>query len=102
MRACHLTITLRRPWRVMPGQYVYVTLPEAARHRLGRLQAYPYMVAWAESDEHGADKTLVLLVERRHGFSSNILASGRSLKAIVDGPYRVGRSLDRFDKVLLL
>ena len=102
VQACHLTIALRRPWKVMPGQYVYVTLPEATRHGLGRLQAHPYMIAWAESDEHGADKTVVLLVERRRGFSSDILASDRPLKAIVDGPYGGGQSLDRFDKVLFI
>ena len=91
------TITLRKPWKPRPGQYIYITLPGIARHRAGFVQAHPYMVAW----EEGSDITILL--QRCRGFSHTLFSSTvtKSL-LIVDGPYGQSHTFDDYDKVLCI
>ena len=98
--AVYLTVGLHRPWKVRPGQYVYVTLP--SRHR-GGIQAHPYLIAWSEEDDSRRSTSISLLVECRSGFSRRLLNTpDQPLSALVDGPYGATTDLDNFDKVVLI
>lgn len=95
-----ISVTLKRPWIALPGQYVYITMPGLARHRFTFLQSHPYAIAW---DNPGSVKgTIVLLVEQRRGFSTSLRPSKSTVSVIVDGPYGATRTLHEFDKVLFI
>jgi predicted ferric reductase len=96
--AIEVTITLRRPWDVNTGGYVYITVPSLARRHGGFLQAHPYIIAWAE----GADITL--LIQRQSGFSNDMFTSPAvsTSRVVVDGPYGHAQPLLRYDKVLFV
>lgn len=97
--ALYLTIGLHRPWKVKPGQYVYVTLP--SRHR-GGIQAHPYLIVWSEEDSSGRSTSISLLIECRSGFSRQLLHKEHPRSALLDGPYGATVDLDNFDKVVLI
>jgi hypothetical protein len=44
-------VKVRRPWSVLPGQYVYLTLPSLGMRGLSLLQAHLYMIFWDEKHE---------------------------------------------------
>ncbi|KAF2103247.1 hypothetical protein NA57DRAFT_72223 [Rhizodiscina lignyota] len=95
-----LKINLRRPWKIQPGQYVYLTIPAVGRLGAGYLQAHPYFVAWATE---GATNSITLLIESRRGFSRDLLLSRQTaLSALIEGPYGTGLQLDEYDTVLLM
>jgi predicted ferric reductase len=92
-----ITLKLKKPWKVRPGQYVYLTLPNISRHHGGFLQAHPYVIAWLE----GSD--ISLIVQRRSGFSDDIFrATHRHTSIIVDGPYGQPQQFMYYDKVLFI
>jgi predicted ferric reductase len=92
-----ITLKLKRPWKVRPGQYVYLTLPNISRHHGGFLQAHPYAIAWME----GSD--ISLIVQRQSGFSNDVFrATGRHTSVIVDGPYGQPQQFMCYDKVLFI
>lgn len=96
-QAMDITLTLRRPWQIKPGQYVYLTLPNISRHHGGFLQAHPYIVAWTE----GSD--ISLIVQRQSGFSNDIFAAThRKTSVLVDGPYGQTQQFTNYDKVLFI
>ncbi|KAF2194711.1 hypothetical protein K469DRAFT_706201 [Zopfia rhizophila CBS 207.26] len=97
-QAMTVNITLRRPWNISPGQYVYLTLPGITRHRAGFIQSHPYVIAWAD----GSDITL--LIQRCDGFSDTLFTTNlqKQPSVIVDGPYGQIQPLDAYDKVLFI
>jgi hypothetical protein len=113
-----LSITLKRPWKIVPGQYIYITIPGIGRHYAGFLQAHPYSIAWVSPHEAGSK--VVLLVQSCDGFSSTLFAKqGKGLTVVdgpngrkenceefgsvlVDGPYGGMQALVNFDKVLFI
>ena len=100
-QAVQLWIKLRRPWKIYPGQYVYVTAPHQGA--LGLLQAHPYVIAWVEDSIKPRERRIVLLVETRRGFSKDIRygqVEGESV--LLDGPYGRSGKIDGYDKVLFL
>ena len=96
-QAMDVTITLKRPWTVRPGQYIYLTLPGIGRHRAGFVQSHPYVIAWVD----GSDITL--LIQRNDGFSDSLFTSPNPRSSlVVDGPYGHNQPLDGYDKVLFV
>lgn len=89
-------VTLKRPWRIMPGQYIYISL----HRRAGLFESHPYMVAWIQEDP----TRLVLLSRRARGFSQRLDRVGGATSASINGPYggiNVHR-LGSYDKVLFV
>lgn len=127
-----VAIRLRRSFYVLPGQYIYVSVPHTRSFGLGYLEAHPFYIVWQpvliplsssdlrirNGEEHyngrsgrEADEaysgylkdTIVLYVEAANGFTRRILQSNvDGLSVLVDGPYGRQPSLDRFDKVLFM
>ncbi|KAF2257699.1 hypothetical protein CC78DRAFT_622409 [Lojkania enalia] len=96
-RSISATVSLKRPWKVSPGQYVYLTFPDIDRHRVGFFQAHPYAIAWVD----GSDITL--LIQQYDGFSNSLFHSLHCHSSvIVDGPYGHSQSLNEYDKVLFM
>lgn len=96
-QAVQVKILPKRPWKATPGQYVYLTLPKIAPHRLGFVQSHPYMIAWAD------ERSIVLLIERAGGLSDTIFTSPHLRSSvIIDGPYGHEVPLNGFDKVLFM
>lgn len=62
------------------------------------------MIAWAFHDEKDRLKSIVLIVQRRRGFTRKLGFTGTIMPAIVDGPYGGVdfKELARYDKVLLM
>lgn len=91
-------LKLKRPWNVIPGQYIYLTIPSVTRHGSGLVQAHPYYIAWIDPDK--VDDTITLLVQCRGGFSKDLRNCGLGASAIIDGPYGGAQQLDHFDNIL--
>ena len=92
-----VTITLKRPWKVAPGQYIYLTHPSISLHQASFLQAHPYIIAWEE------DTTITVLIQRDKGFTEALFTSpSLASSIIVDGPYGHSQPLDEYDKVLFI
>lgn len=98
-QATRATITLTRPWKVVAGQYIYLTLPTEARHRLGLFQSHPYLIAWVDESR----REITLLIQKSDGFSNAAFSVQKpESSALVDGPYGHSLSLDGYDKVLFV
>ncbi|KAJ5035240.1 hypothetical protein J3E72DRAFT_176970 [Bipolaris maydis] len=97
-------VDIRRPWHVTPGQFVYLSLPHSRSLGLGLLEFHPFMVAWAFHDEKDQLKSIVLIVQRRRGFTRKLGLTDAITPAIIDGPYGGidFKELARYDKVLLM
>lgn len=99
--AVRLDIEILKPWKVQPGQYVYVTIPQVDRRRLGFLQSHPYIISW--SADEGQKRYMTVIIEGADGFSQRLIESRRdNVRIILDGPYGQQTSLYAFDKVLFL
>lgn len=95
--ATEVTLTLKKPWNVRPGQYVYLTLPSLRRHHGGFVQAHPYVIAWHDESE------ITLLIQRHGGFSNDLFDTHTTPNSIiVDGPYGHDQPLLDYDKVLFI
>jgi predicted ferric reductase len=95
-------VKLKRPWKVKPCHFVYLSLPWLRSLGLGLFEAHPFMIAWSDENEGGT--TIVLLVKCHRGFTRKLRLAKGSSRALIDGPYGSNRlqSLSRYDKVLFL
>lgn len=103
-----LQLKLSRPWRFRPGQFLYFRSLTARDFAF--LQNHPFYICSWDSD---TIDTVSLLVERRHGFTANLLpksvlrSSGSSrsedstMKAIIEGPFGGELSLESYGTVIL-
>ncbi|KAF2849416.1 hypothetical protein T440DRAFT_508606 [Plenodomus tracheiphilus IPT5] len=97
-------LNVKRPWTVVPGQYVYISLPALRIFYLGFLESHPFMVAWPIYDDRGQLESIVLLVQTCRGFTRRLQMSKTTSSAFIDGPYGgvETESLGGYDKVLLM
>jgi predicted ferric reductase len=92
-------VKLPRPWKVKPGQYVYLTMMRPGFFSI--LQRHPFMVADKESEDHDFQ----LRIQPRAGFTNRLLArtlgGTTELRAFIEGPYGHGFDLRDFGTVVL-
>jgi predicted ferric reductase len=98
--AVHVHIRLARPWTWQAGQWVYLSIPGV--NRTSFVQSHPFFVSWWYRDAKGG-VTIVLIVERRKGFTKDLVSvDPRSeMRAIVEGPYGRELHLELYGTVLL-
>ncbi|KAF2278976.1 uncharacterized protein EI97DRAFT_224567 [Westerdykella ornata] len=105
-----LQVSLKRPWNVRPGQYVYLSLRQPAYFWSGIVESHPYMVAWASDSDDASSHVITLLVQCRRGFSRRLsltrmrASTPQHMSASIDGPYG-GAGLEKlqdYDKVLFM
>ena len=126
--AVRVSFTSPRPWRVQPGQYMYVSIPS-----VGLVTAHPFSVAWSDttsgrpmsSDLEFGDKpvsrpldlenpgkqTLCAVIRRRTGFTNALYEKAEkegalegattTLTAYIEGPYGNCRSMSSYGTVML-
>lgn len=99
VEAVIMQVAVRRPWKVLPGQYVYITIP--SWHR-GGVQSHPYMIAWSSEPDDKVSTDLLLFIDCRQGFSGTLKSAYCPPSVIVDGPYGTSPALDNYDKVLFI
>lgn len=100
--ALNLHITLPRPIKVDPGQYVNLWMPSVSFWSWA--QVHPYMVvSWEENPVDELD----VIVEARPGFSATLVrhaqtASPRSVvfPGLVIGPHGISKDLSRYKSIL--
>lgn len=101
--AVTINIKVKKNWRSLPGQYLYLTLPNQVGTALGCFQAHPYSIVWLDNPVSTGTQNIRLLIEVRRGFSNAIrVAKQAEQRAIVDGPYGISRDLTGYDKILFL
>jgi predicted ferric reductase len=93
-------VNLPRPWKVKPGQYVYLTMIRPGLFSI--LQRHPFMVANSESEGYDFQ----LRIQPRAGFTNRLLTrtlvGATQLSAFVEGPYGHGFDLRDFGTVVLI
>lgn len=101
-----IEISLSRPWKIRPGQYVHVTVLTWRSRSF--LQRHPLTVAWW--DYTGTKHKLFLVVTPEHGWTRNIFHDNKALKrqkVWLDGPFgrcydSGGTDIGKYDRVLFL
>ncbi|KAF7508851.1 hypothetical protein GJ744_008560 [Endocarpon pusillum] len=128
--ALRVSLDVVRPWKVRPGQHVYITIPS-----VGMWTSHPFSIAWNESGtpfsrglnlneksdsiimtqqdlQSTKSKTISVIIRRRTGFTDTLYtraekagafdgASKLTLKALVEGPYGSSRPMSSYGTVLL-
>lgn len=127
--ALRISFDVARPWKVRPGQHVYVTIPS-----VGMWTSHPFSIAWDESgtpfsrsidptekagglamtnqDLHATKSTTIsAIIRRRTGFTNTLYTRAEkagafdgaklTLKALVEGPYGSSRPMSSYGTVLL-
>jgi predicted ferric reductase len=93
-------VCIPRPWRVKPGQYVYLTTARSGFFSI--LQRHPFMVA--DSVLEGYD--FEMRVYPATGYTRRLLGTSlggiTQLSAFIEGPYGYGFDLRDFGTVVLL
>ncbi|KAJ8062059.1 hypothetical protein OCU04_009838 [Sclerotinia nivalis] len=96
--AIRLTVLLRRPMKINPGQYMYLFLSDMGVRR--RFQAHPFVIAWWD-DSLKATK-VSFLIEPSNGLTSKLIGRGSLRSVVMDGPYGKDLRLDNFETVILV
>ncbi|KAK4551297.1 hypothetical protein LTR86_011246 [Recurvomyces mirabilis] len=100
-----LELTLARPWKIRPGQFIYLTV--STLRWASFMQRHPLTIVWWDTlDEAAAEPYAVkiyLMVEPRLGWSRRIMSDpGRLNKQVVwlDGPFGRAHDLHEYSTVL--
>ncbi|TVY13064.1 Ferric/cupric reductase transmembrane component 7 [Lachnellula arida] len=96
--AMRITVRLRRPLAIQPGQYVYLFLTDMGLRR--RFQAHPYVITWW--DDSKAAMNLYFLVQPHNGISSELVARNSVGSVTIDGPYGKDLHLENYETVILI
>jgi predicted ferric reductase len=99
-----IQVDTKRPWSVVPGQFVYLSLPRLRSLGFGFLESHPFMIAWVVENDKGHATTIMVLAQCYKGFTRRLQIANINASALVDGPYG-GLEADCFthyDKVLLM
>jgi hypothetical protein len=99
-----LEINVKRPWKLLPGQYVHLCLPSSRLLGAGLLESHPFMIAWAAHDDRERLKTITILARSRTGFTRHLNVQNNMARAILDGPYGGNETgtLIKHDTILLI
>lgn len=97
----HVNIKVARPWKIIPGQYVYVWIPGLSFWSFA--QSHPFMITWWRNDLRGRAKTITLLVKLESGCTQNLLRHiDKSFWVGIDGPYGLSTGFGDYGSVLML
>ncbi|RDL41166.1 uncharacterized protein BP5553_01145 [Venustampulla echinocandica] len=96
--AIAMTVRLRRPLRIRPGQYLYLFLSDMGLRR--RIQAHPYVITWW--DDSFSAMNLSFLIQPHNGISSELAARNSIQSVIIDGPYGKDLQLENYETVILI
>lgn len=92
-------VKLPRPWKIKPGQYVYLTTLRTGFFSI--FQRHPFMVIHSESENYNFQ----LYIQPHMGFTNRMLmqtlGGTTELSALVEGPYGHGFDLRDFGTVVL-
>lgn len=92
-------VKLPRPWKIKPGQYVYLTTLRPGFFSI--FQRHPFMVIGSESESYNFQ----LFIQPRMGFTNRMLmqtlGGTPELSALIEGPYGHGFDLRDFGTVVL-
>jgi hypothetical protein len=97
-----VSITLKKLWKVIFREYIYLILLGIAYYSNSFFQAYLYSIVWYSQDFNKASTTITLLIQRCKGFSNTLIIIPSQSSAIVNGPYSQIQSLNKFNKVFLI
>lgn len=106
----HVTVTLPRPWKRGPGQYIYLSAPNMSI--FSGLQRHPFMVF-----EWPSDDSISLLIQPKRGFTKQLLQACepnqdkltlRKSKikeyrglVYIEGPYGLQHNLGEYGTVIM-
>jgi predicted ferric reductase len=106
--AVELVITPARPWKVLPGQYVFISAP-AVRIRSfadpftmvrSFIESHPFTVIWWEEGMDGKAEQLSILVKAESGFTKALAeTTHHQLRLCIDGPYGVSKNFDKYSSI---
>jgi len=95
--AVRMTVTLRRPLEIRPGQYLYLFLSDMGSR--GRFQAHPYVITWWNDSFNATE--LSFLIQPQRGLSEALISRNAVRSVIVDGPYGKDLCLEKYETVIL-
>ena len=96
--AMRVTIRLRRPLTIQPGQYAYLIFSDMGIR--GRLQSHPHVITWWDNSMRAME--LSFLIQPHSGLSSQLIARKSISNVMIDGPYGKNLHLDEYETVILI
>lgn len=97
-----LSFTPTRPWKVRPGQYVYLRIP--AVRLLSFAESHPLNILWWE--ENTTDRKasrITVLAKVESGFTRRLESCPyNSLRILLDGPYGKPKDTDHYDSFVFV
>jgi predicted ferric reductase len=96
--ATEIAVSLKRPLKVRPGQFVYLFLSDMGIRR--RFQAHPFVITWTDNPTNA--KKLYFLVQPQSGITSELMSRNAFRSVILDGPYGVNHHLEDYETVVLV
>ena len=98
--AYHVHLWVNRPFKVHPGQYLYLTVPWLGLPSL--FQSHPFWIVWWDHDNVRDGIHLQLLVRQRQGFTHRLLSyRDKTYSAWIQGPFGQSRNLAEFGTVVM-
>lgn len=98
VNALRLTVTLQKPLKICPGQYVYLFFSDMGIRR--QFQAHPYVITWWDDSLEATN--LTFLIQPQTGISSGLVGKKSIRNIVLDGPYGRNLSLEKFETVALI
>jgi predicted ferric reductase len=100
-----VSVRLPRPWKVKPGQYVYLTTMRSGFFSI--FQRHPFMVADSvRLEDKDPEYDFEMLIRPATGFTGRLLRTSvggaTQFSALIEGPYGHGFDLHNFGTVVLL
>jgi predicted ferric reductase len=99
--AVELTIRPARPWKVRPGQYIYIRAPGV--RPLSFAESHPFALMWWEDGPDGKAVTISVLAKIESGFTRALSTiPHKQLRVLIDGPYGQCKDINDYDYVIMI
>jgi NAD(P)H-flavin reductase len=93
-----VSLRLRRPLKIRPGEYVYLFFSDMGLRR--NFQSHPYVITWWDNSLKAMD--LYFLIKPQCGMIAELLARKSVRTVTVDGPYGKNLHLESYETVILV
>ncbi|KAE8407135.1 FAD-binding domain-containing protein [Aspergillus pseudonomiae] len=101
LQTAQIDIPVNRPFTVRAGMTVYIWMPGVSL--LSALYCHPFTIAWWENNDTGKATKITLLVNRRSGFTRNLIEHrAKEFITWIDGPYGNFFDLRPYQRILML